>query len=202
MKKIVIFCFLIFQLASCQNRKVKITPKEFTSIVKAPKGLYQTDSIKLVKLIRNEIKDKKEAYSANFYDDSTGIIIDTIMYNNNFDRMVFFIIDKVENKKLYPKDWKNKDVKPLEQYGNLPYEGYHYNAKAYLGVRNGDAISINNYFRLNIDDYTDIKELKQRQRQMLFEEYSAVNEKGYEYNLNDKRFWNNSHIWDEIDWGK
>ena len=103
MRKILILCFLIFQMAGCQNRKVKITPDEFISKENAPKDLYRSDSIQLVALIKKEIGKKKGAYGANFYDSSTKVIIDTIMYNSNLDRMVFFIIDKVENKKLYPK---------------------------------------------------------------------------------------------------
>lgn len=185
-------------MVSCQNRKVKITKIEFISKENAPKDLYRNDSIKLITLINKEIKNKSGAYRANFYDSSTNITIDTIMYNSKLNRIVFFIIDKVENKKLYPKGWKNKDVKSLEKYGNLSYEGYHYNAKAYIGIRKGDSIIINNYFRLNIDKSTDIKKLKQRQRQMFFEEYSAVNEKGYEYNLNDKRFWDNPNVWNKV----
>ncbi|KQS53399.1 MAG: hypothetical protein DCE86_16610 [Flavobacteriaceae bacterium] len=198
MNKSIIIILLFSQLVSCQNRTVKETPKEFISKTQAPKSLLSKDSINLVHLIKEEIKLHKGGYHAESYDDDAVIIIDTIMYSPDFNRLVFFIIDKVENKKLYPKDWDKEKVKPIEKYGNLPYEGYHYNAKAYIALRANGTLQINNFFRLNINDYTNLGEIKNRQKQVFFQEFSAVNEKGFEYNPDDIRFWNNPNVWDKI----
>ena len=196
MRKFIILILLSFQVVSCQNRTIKITPNEFLSKVKVPKDLYAKDSLKLVDLIKEQIKNHKEAYYPKAYDSLTVVVIDTIMYSKDLSKITFFIIDKVENKKTYPKGWNEEDVKSVEKYGNLPYEGYHYNAKAYIGVRKNDSIEIANFFRLEVGDFLNISELKIRQRQMFFEEYSAVKEKGFEYNLDDYRFWDNPNVWD------
>lgn len=198
MKKTILFC-LVFQIVSCQNKRFNPTPTSFISEVNVPKKMYTNDSINLLQSIEKEIANKEGSYKANYYDKNTSIIIDTVMYNPTFDKTVFFIIDKVENKKLYSKDWNKENVEPIEKFGNLPYDGYHYNAKAYIGIRNKDGLlQINNFFRLNIDDYEDIQKLRKRQRQMFFEEYAAVNETGFEFNLNDKRFWDNPNVWEKI----
>lgn len=198
MKKIIIIFLLSFQIVSCQERTVKLTPKEFVSKVEVPNELYSKDSLNLVGLIKAEIKDHKGGYHSKAYDEFTEITIDTIVYSPDYNRVVFFIIDKIENKKAYPDGWTEKEVEAVVQHTGLPFEGYHYNAKAYIGIRKNDTLTIDNFFGLNINGVQDINKLIKRQRQLFFEEYAAVDEKGYEYNVDDKRFWDNPNFWDKL----
>ncbi|TXD64171.1 hypothetical protein [Polaribacter glomeratus] len=196
-KNIIIIAILLsFQMMSCQNMTVKLTPQEFKSNNKASKKLYLKDSISLVRLIKEDIKEHKGDYHSKAYDYSTKIIIDTIMYNSDFNKLIFFIIDKKENKKAYPETLTKENVDYLIKEGNadIPYEGFHYTGKAYIGIRENDSLYINNYFRMTTAGYNIINDVKKEQRVAFFEEYSAVKYKGYEYNLDDKRFWD-SDIW-------
>lgn len=194
-KYIYLFCLCV-QLVSCQNKTVKLTPKEFISKVEVSEKKYSQDSIKLTELIQKEIKEHKGDYYAKSYDEHTEIIIDSIIYSPDNKKTFFFIINRVENKKVYPDDLTPQEIEKIVKETELPYEGYHYEGKAYIGVREGvDNLIINNFFRINTAKYNTIKEVRTRLNQLFFEEYSAVNEKGYEYNPDDIRFWENKNVW-------
>lgn len=193
MKKNIILFLIYIQVISCQNRNIKLTPDKYISEVKATKELYSNDSIKLVGLIKTEIKEHKGAFFSNAYDDSTQIIIDTIMYNKGFNKISFFIIDKTKN------------LKSFEKHTDLPFDGNYYTGKAYIGIRINKFLKINNFFRIETANYQKIEEVKKRLRELYFEEYSTAKENGFEYNLDDIRFWNNPKVWniiqeDELKW--
>ena len=110
--------------------------------------------------------------------------------------MSFFIIDKKENRKIYPKTLTESDVEYLIKEGEtkIPYKGFHYTGKAYIALRQNNNLKIK-YFGLTTAHYNDIYNVRKRQRQLYLQEYSAVKEEGYEYNFDDKRFWSNPNIW-------
>lgn len=193
-KYIYLFCLCV-QIVSCQNRTIKPTPKEFVSKVKVPENIYSKDSIELIELIKEEIKEHKGAYYAKSYDEYTKVIIDSIIYSPNYNKLFFFAINKVENKKLYPSDLTKDEIETIVKHTKLPYEGYHYEGKAFIAIREDNNLLINNFFRINTSEYNSIKEVRTRLNQLFFEEYSAVNEKGYEYNPDDIRFWVNKNVW-------
>ena len=194
-KEIFILLLLSVQMICCQNKTIKPTPKEYISNVKAPKDLYLKDSIRLVKSIKKEIKEHKGGYHSKAYDSFTKIIIDTIMYSPDYDKLIFFVIDKKENKKIYPDNFTEKQVNDLINNGHtkIPYNGYHFTGKAYIGLRNNDVLIVK-HFGITTAHYNNIFDVKKRQKNVYFKEYSAVKHKGYEYNLDDKRFWNKD-IW-------
>ena len=196
MRSLIAIIFFVFNLSSCQTNKD--TPNDYISNVSVPQEVIKRDSLTLVNLIKDEIKVHSGDYFPQYYDKNTEIIIDTIMYNDKFDRLVFFIIDKVENKKKFNKDISEEQIKELEKYGSLPYEGYHYNAHAYIGIRKNSTLKVENFFRISIGDYDSINDLRERQRKVFFQEYSSIKEKGHEYNLNDKRFWSNTNVWNKL----
>lgn len=183
-------------MISCQNKAIKLTPTEFKSDVRASEELYSKDSISLVKLIKEEIKEHKGSYYPKPYDENTQIIIDTIMYSSDYNKLTFFIIDRKENKKIYPDNFTKKEVNELIKDGHtkIPYDGHHFLGKAYIGIRKNSDLLINNYFRISTPHYNEMKEAKERLRESFFKEYSAIKHKGYEYNLDDKRFWDKK-IW-------
>jgi hypothetical protein len=196
MKKIFLFC-LIFQIVSCQNRD-NLKSKKMTSIVDVSKRVYTEDSLTLIELVKNEIAKHKVPYNAKFYDNKTPLLIDTIMYSPKLDKVVFFVIDRVENKKTYPENLTQEEIDELEVLGSLPYKGYHYNSVAYLGKRIGNSFDIYDFSRRYIGKFKNLEELKKRLRQKFFEEYSS-DEKGAEYNVGDIRFWDNPNLWNLIE---
>lgn len=198
MKKYIYLICLCVQVFSCQERRTKLTPKEFVSTVKVSNNFYTNDSIKLVKLVKDEIKEHKGGFSAKSYDEHTQITIDSIIYSPDYNKLFFFIINRVENKKVFPDNLTEQEIKTISEQTKLPLEGFHYNGKAYIGIRKDNNLVINNFFRINVSNYNNLEEVRIRLNQVFFEEYSAVKEKGYEYNPDDVRFWDNKNIWDEI----
>jgi hypothetical protein len=201
-KKVIILFSLIFQIVSCQNKINNQTPNKFLSKVNASKEMYSKDSLSLILCIKKEIFYNRGGYNANFYDQSTPIIIDTIIYSPNLDKVVFFVIDSVENKKTYPKNLSQDKIDSMQKLASLPYDGYHYNGCAYIGEKNGDSFEVYDFFRIYLGKYKNIHNLKNRLRQVFLIEYSKVQEKGFEYNVDDKRFWDNSNVWDDMEKNK
>lgn len=160
---------------------------------------YEKDSSSLVGLIHDRINKKENPYFQEFYDDETEVLIDTILYNTNSDKLVFFVINKVKNKKRYPGNISEEQAKDVEKLGNLPYEGFHYNGHAFIAKRTGNNdFLIKDFSVINLEKYKNIKSLKKKLKKIFFQDYSDVNEKGYEYNLNDNRFWDNDNVWQDF----
>lgn len=199
MKKVLILFSLIFQIASCQNKINNQTPYKFLSKVNASKEIYSKDSLSLILCIKKELFYKRGNYNADFYDQNTPIMIDTIIYSPNLDKVVFFVIDSLENKNTYPKKLSQDKVDNMQKLTGLSYDGYHYNGCAYIGKKNGDSFEVYDFFRIYLGTYEKIHDLKNRLRQVFLIEYSTVQEKGFEYNVNDKRFWGNPNVWDEFE---
>lgn len=198
-RNIIIALLLSFQIVSCQERKVKLTPDELVSKVEVPSEFYSKDSFELKKLVKLDIKEHKGGFSAKIYDEFTEIIIDTIMYSPDYEKLVFFVIDKIENKKTYPANISQEEIKAIENQTKLVYHGYSYEGKTYVGIRDNNLLRID-FLGMTIGKFKkeELNKLRKRQRQIFFEEYSTVNEKGYEYNVDDRRFWNNVNFWDNV----
>ena len=82
---------------SKQNEHKENTPDRLKSIVKTSNSLYSDDSIYLIKLIKQQIKEQTNTFSLKEFDIDTKIIIDTIMYIPEFDEIVFFVITENKN---------------------------------------------------------------------------------------------------------
>lgn len=202
MKKVIILFSLIFQIVSCQNKIINHTPNKFLSNVNVSKEIYSTDSLSLVLCIKKEIFCNRGNYNANFYDQSTPIIVDTIIYSPNLEKVVFFVIDSLENKKTYPKNLSQDKIDSMQKISGLPYDGYHYNGCAYLAKKRGDSFEVYDFFKIYLGKYKNIYDLKNRLREVFLLEYSKAQEKGFEYNVDDKRFWDNPNAWDAFEKNK
>lgn len=198
-RNIIIALLLSFQIVSCQERKVELTPDEFISKVEVPSELYLKDSFELKELISIDIKEHKGGYSSKIYDEYTGIVIDTIMYSPDYEKLVFFVINKIENKKTYLDNISQSEIKAIEKQTKLAYNGYSYEGKTYVGIRDNNLLRVE-FLGMTIGKFKEeeLNKLRKRQRQIFFEEYATVNEKGYEYNIDDIRFWDNVNFWDNI----
>jgi hypothetical protein len=199
MRKVILFC-LIFQIVSCQNKKINPTPTKFLSIVNVSKEIYTKDSLNLIQRVKNEMISHNGGYSADFYNHDTPIIIDTIMYSPRFDKIVFFAIDSIENKKTYPDNLSAEEINEVQKIVSTPYQGYHYNASVFIGKRDEKVFfKVYDFSKRYLGKYKNIQELRKRLRKKFFVEYSTIKEKGFEYNIDDRRFWDNPNIWNSIE---
>lgn len=198
MKKIVIIFFLVCNLGSCQQKIEKPTPMEYISKVNVPIETYTIDSINLVKSIKKDILEHKGGYHSKAFDSENVVIIDTIMYSPNNERIFFFVITKGLNRKLYPRGMSEQEMIEASKYSNLSLDGYHFQGKAYVGYKKNGLIFKTQFYGITTAEYENKESVRQRQRQIFFNEFSAVNEKGYEYNINDERFWDNQNFWDKM----
>jgi hypothetical protein len=120
------------------------------------------------------------------------------MYSPNNERIFFFVITKSQNKKLYPKEMSEREMKEASRYSNLVLDGFHFQGKAYVAYKKNDTIFKTQFYGITTSEYENIESVRQRQRNIFFKEFSTVNEKGYEYNVDDKRFWDNDYFWDKM----
>lgn len=199
MKGNIVILLLFFQIVGCQNKKNNYTSNQFISKINSSKEIYSKDSLSLVLCIKDEILYKRGGYNAYYYNQNTPILIDTIIYSPNLDRIVFFAIDSIENKLTYPKSLSSDEIEKMEKIGNLPYKGYHYNGYAYIAKRIGDSFDIHDFSKRYTGKYKEMNDLRNRLRQKYFVGYSKIQGKGFEYNIGDKRFWNNPNVWDVME---
>lgn len=172
------------------------TKKEFKSLVQVSKDQYSKDSLLLVSIISDKIKSYKEPYgnaivinrNSNFINDSlTRIHIDSIFYSPNFNKIAFLVIVENDNKKLY-KGITKKEANNLEKYGNLPYEGSHFDGNSFIGKKTGNSFDV--YFY----KYSFANSKSYKQNSTLLREATLnrleKNNKKKDINFDDIRFWN------------
>jgi hypothetical protein len=198
MKKLIFIILLSCNFVKCQQKSEKQTPNNYISIVKVPKVNYSNDSLILVSSIKKDILEHKGGYNSKSFDIETKVIIDTIMYSPNNERIFFFVITEVENRKLYPKEMSEQEIEEASKYSKLSMNGFHYKGKGYIAYKRNDTIVNTQFYGITTASYENIESVRQRQRQIFFKEFSAVNETGYEFNINDKRFWDNKNFWDKM----
>lgn len=177
-------------------RSNNYTKKEFKSLVQVSKDQYSKDSLLLVSIISDKIKSHKEPYgnaivinrSNNFINDSlTRIHIDSIFYSPNFNKIAFLVIVENDNKKLY-KGITKKEANNLEKYGNLPYEGSHFDGNSFIGQKTGNSFDV--YFYKY--SFTNSKSYKQNSTLLREATLNRLekNNKKKDINFDDIRFWN------------
>ena len=195
------FIYFKYIFGWLEFRSNNFTPNEYKSSVIISKKQYTKDSLSLVSLINNRIKNHQHPYDNYirenedkwFINDSlTKVNIDSIFYSVDLNKIVFLVIVKNENKKLYA-NMTEKEAIELEKLGNLPYKGFHFDGKSFIGKRerNNSFSEISSFSRntyTNSQNYriisTDLK------NECLNRRENKNNEKPV-YNVDDKRFWNN-----------
>lgn len=96
------------------------TPKEFVSQTPVPAAVYAKDRRTLLGQLYEYLDAHEKSFHSNEYFDSTIIIIDTILYSPNFNKLATFVITKNPTYRL---------ISPNETYR------WYYNAYCYLGMR-------------------------------------------------------------------
>src|ERR1700727_2200340 len=75
-------------------RKNTDTSKEFLSHVEINKEDYSKDSINVLKLMHNLLSNHEQSFYIKDYFDSTQIIIDSILYSTDFNKLAVFVVTK------------------------------------------------------------------------------------------------------------
>ena len=168
---------------SCDQVK-KNTPDKYLNQTGVVKERYASDQVEVTKQLKASLIKREDFFDNSAYSDSTQLLIDTILYSPDLNKLaVFLIIKNPEDKHLLP---------------NKKYEWY-YDGTCYLGTRQKDTISLS-WIGPSFTNSNDQKDLSEIIRTSYFKEYASKDTGGkntQKYNLNDVRFWN-SPIWKEI----
>lgn len=181
------FLIIIFPfIYSCngENQK-KATSKDFLNHTIIKKEDYTKDSIEVIKELKASLQKQEDFFQNKAYFDSTQLIIDSIIYSPNFNKLAVFVITK------------NPVYRQLMPDKN--YEWY-YDATCYLGVRENDSISLSWIGSSFTNSYNRV-ELSGIMRDSYFTGFATKDTIGlhtYKYNMNDVRFWDCS-IWKEVE---
>lgn len=167
----------------------KEAPKEYVSNTVISKENYSSDSANIVLQIQGFVKNHQESFYSKEYDESTQIIVDTILYSPDYKKIATFIIAKNPS---------NKQLKPDKKYK------WYYDGFLYIGNKDRDSFKINSTGE-GRRNYKEIKELSDVLRNLFFEKYSSTKDnKGNEklYNLNDIRYWEKSVDWENLEYNR
>ena len=182
-----IFLVVIFPfLFSCEGAKKKEnTSKEFLNHTVIKKEDYTKDSIEVVKQLKGFLLKQEDFFHNKAYFDSTQLIIDSIVYSPDFNKLAVFVITK---NPVY------RQLVPDKNYD------WYYDATCYLGVRKNDTISLS-FIGPSFTNSYNKNELSNIIRDTYFTDFATKDIIGlhtYKYNMNDVRFWDCS-IWKEIE---
>lgn len=180
------FWYFKFVFGRMEFRENTDTPKEFLSYVEIKKDDYSRDSIKILMQLKFLLHNHKESFYTKDYFDSTELIIDSILYSPNLNRLAVLVITK---NPTYRQAAPNKNC-------DWYYDGY-----CYVGVIQNDKTDLN-WIEGGYSNDCDKLDLSNSIRQFFFRRFNEL--KGYDgkpkynYNLNDIRFWD-CLIWKEIE---
>ncbi|QQT24854.1 hypothetical protein [Sphingobacterium spiritivorum] len=163
------------------------TDRQFLSIVHMHPIRYTNDCVEILNKLNDALKNKTYSFKKEEYIGSAKIMLDTILYSPDFDKMVFFVLVKNPvSKQLLP-------VKKDEFY----YDAYCYMAKR----KEGNIITLNWFEKFSLINYYNLTIAKEDIKDYYFNRLSKVkNTRGqpkYKYNVDDKRFWADS-LWNVI----
>jgi len=179
-KNMILILVVSFYLCACGNSG-NPTPVAFMNHTVKNRTGYTEDSAAIVEQLKKSLNKHEDFFYSKEYFDSTQLIIDTILYGPDFNKLAVFVIAKNPTyRQLAP----NKD-----------YEWY-YNATCYLGLRRGDTLDLR-WEGPNFSNAYDKSYLSKTMRHSYFTEFAtrdtAANSP-YKYNLDDIRFWDGP-IW-------
>lgn len=178
--------FLYFQYICgwYEFKLYKKTPKEYVSNTFINKKKYSLDSANIVIQIQGFVKNNQESFYSKEYDESTQIIVDTILYSPDYKKIATFIIAKNSTKKqLMP----NKNYK------------WYYDATCYLGTKQDDSFLLS-WIGPNYTNSNDMESISKKIRSYYFKQKSSSTDNGGDkYNIDDVRYWNDNEKWEKIE---
>lgn len=161
------------------------TPDQFLNKTVTKKEDYAKDSLKISAKLKALLLQHEDFFYSNEYFEGTDIIIDTVLYSPDFNKLAVLVLTK------------NPTSRQLMPNQN---EMWYYNATSYLGVRQSDTISLS-WLGPSFTNSTDRKELSNYIRQEYFRTFvskDTTERYAHKYNLNDVRFWKSSE-WQKIE---
>lgn len=166
-------------------RKNTDTPEQFLNRTTNKKADYSKGSLRISQYLKTLLLQHEDFFYSKEYFEGTGIIIDTILYSPDFNKLaVLFITKNPTSRQLMPAE--NED--------------FYFNATTYLGVRQMDTISLS-WLGPNFSNSTNRKELSKDIRQTCFRTFISKDttvQNAQKYNLNDIRFWTSAE-WKRIE---
>jgi hypothetical protein len=187
----IIFClgftyyYLKNGLGWLEFRKNTDTPKEFLNHAVNGSSGYTKDSIEVIRQLKNLLLNHKGSFHSPDYFDYTELIIDSLLYSPDLNKLAVFVIAK------------NPTYRQLLPDSQHPW---YYNATSYLGVRQNDTVCLS-LLGPNFTNYIDKEEVSDDIRETCFRLFISEDTTGRytcKYNLNDVRFWD-SPIWEEME---
>lgn len=146
-----------------------------SSIVKTNNPIYERDKKLILKNIKVLVNHHIGFFVSKEYNDSTQIIIDTVVYSPDFKKFATLIITKNStSQQLMPNS-----------------EEWYYNATCFLGTKKNDTLSLY-WYGPNFTNSNNPSYLSETIRKKCFEDLQ--NSKEERYNINDNRFWD-SKVW-------
>jgi len=165
-------------------RKNTDTPRVYLSHFVTEKDNYSKDSIEILQKLKLLLLKRQDFFHNSAYYDSTQLVVDTILYNMNFDKIAVFVITQNPTSRQLAPD-KESD--------------WYYDATCYLGVRRNDSITLS-WIGPVFTNSSNRQDISKTIRDACFRRFAAPKDTtgAYTYNLNDFRFWS-STIWKKIE---
>jgi hypothetical protein len=166
-------------------RKNTDTPYGFINKKVNKKENYSQDSLKVSFELKKLLLKHDDFFYSKEYFEGTYIIIDTILYSSDLNKLAILVITKNSTR---------RQLMPIKD------KAFYYNATSYLGIREKDTIRLS-WLGPSFTNYTDKRELSNDIRQTsfrLFVSKDTTEKYAYKYNLNDIRFWTSS-VWQKIE---
>ena len=184
---IFILCYLIYFFGFYEFQKNTDTPKEYLSHTINNQKDYEKDSIEIAKNIRNHLLIHQSPFENPEYFDSTIVIVDTILYDNNFDKFMAIVI------------LQNPTYRQIASAGGYLW---YFDGYGYVGTRKNDSLELYDieysvYYNFHNQSEISIA-LRTEFFRRLFYIKDSNNQSRYKYNVNDTRFWNGP-IWEEVE---
>jgi hypothetical protein len=166
-------------------RKNTDTPEKFLNRTANKKADYSKDSLRISQDLKTLLLQHEDFFYSKEYFEGTDIIIDTIIYSPDFNKLAILFITKNPT---------SRQLMPAEN------EDFYYNATVYLGIRQNDTISLS-WLGPNFSNSTNKREISKDIQEACFRTFvskDTTEKYAYKYNLNDIRFWTSS-VWQRIE---
>lgn len=181
---VVLFLYFRYIYGWYEFKFYKETPKEFVNNTIINKEKYSSDSANIVLQIQGFIKNHQESFNSKEYDESTQIVVDTILYSPDYKKIAVFVIAKnpINKQRIPDKNYK-----------------WYYNATYYLGIKEQDSFLLN-WIGPNYTNSYNIESISKKIRNYYFKQRSSsTNNSDDKYNIDDIRYWKDSKDWQKIE---
>jgi hypothetical protein len=176
-----------FAIACRGGPPKKPTDAAFKNKTQVDRSIYARDSVILIQELYRIMRAHEGSFTNKEYYDSTLLVLDTIMYDSSLNKIALFVEARNPTSKNQYADTKTP---------------FYYNASCYLGKRlrnESDSFQLINIGPFFYSNFNSLNMIRRAIREGYFEELSTVLDEHrqpfYQYNLDDKRFWESKTGW-------